>query len=172
MCVWLIKTSLITGTIFLSFCNFRYRRGTVRLNSINILAQEKCPSGKSLPEVTVTYNFMHAILWALNNERYGSVLFCDLVRHFWLEIMTVLFDEQIGLCSELYHNDGKQGPDIYSLKSHFNWNWGIVKHALPKGSILGHMLFLMYIQYPKTETQFECFHRDPVLGNVGGMLLS
>ena len=86
--------------------------------------------------------------------------------------MTVLFDEQSSLCSELYHNDGKQGPGIYSLNSHFNWNGSIVKHALPKGSILGHMLFLMYIQYPKTETQFECFHRDPVSGNVGGMLLS
>jgi hypothetical protein len=63
---------------------------------------------------------MHEILWTLNNVTYCSALFCDLVRHFSLEVMTVLFDKQGGLCSELYHNDGKQGANSLSLNSHCN----------------------------------------------------
>jgi len=105
---------------FLSLWNFRDRKGINPLNSINILAWEQFRSGKHLLEVTILHNCVHVILWTLNNETYCSALFCDLVRHFWLEIMTVLFDKQSGLCSEFYHNDGKQGAYILSLNSHCN----------------------------------------------------
>jgi hypothetical protein len=87
------------GAYFLSLWIFRDRRGINPLNSINVLAWEQFRSGKRLLEVTILYNWMHEILWTLNNETYCSALFCDLVRHLWLEIMTVLFDKQGGLCS-------------------------------------------------------------------------
>jgi hypothetical protein len=45
---------------------------------------------------------MHGNLLAFSNETYSRALFCDLVRHFWLEVMTVLFEEHSSLCSELY----------------------------------------------------------------------
>jgi hypothetical protein len=101
--------------------------------------------------------------------KHTAVPYCDLVRHFCLEIMTVLFDEQSGLCSELYHNDGKQGADIYSLNSHFNWNWGIVKHALPQGFILCHMLFLLYIQL---SVQSQCLYTNCLIPYMTECLVS
>ena len=116
--VGLVHTSFITRNIFLSLWNLRDRRGINPLNSISILAWEQFRSGERLLEFTIMYNCVHVILWTLNNEIYCSAFFLDLVRYLWLEIVAVLFDRQSGLCSELYHYDGKQGAYILSLNSH------------------------------------------------------
>jgi hypothetical protein len=112
---------------------------------------------------------MHAMLWARNIELYCNSLLCDLVRHFWLEIMTVLFEEQSDLCSELYHNDEKQEADIHTLNLHFNWNWATVQYALPQDSILGHMLFLTYIQL---SVQSQCLYTNCLIHHLAEYFVS
>jgi hypothetical protein len=58
---------------------------------------------------------MNEILWVLHNERHCSGWHCDLVRDFWLWIMTVGsklngygYESNGGLHCEFYHNDGKK----------------------------------------------------------------
>jgi hypothetical protein len=53
-----------------------------------VLAQEQFGSG-GLAEVKIQYNFMYETLWVLNNERHCRGWHRDLVRHFWLWIMTI-----------------------------------------------------------------------------------
>jgi len=99
----------------LSYWNYVYRTVTVSLNSINIFAQEQFGYGKGLSDVKILYNFIGVILSALNSATHSSGLSAELVRPFWLPIMTVPsklhcygFESHSGLCFELYHNDGQQ----------------------------------------------------------------
>ena len=126
-----------------SLCNLMHGTVTFPLNSINILVQEQFGSG-GLAEFKILYNFMNEILWVLNIERHCTGWHCDVVRHFWLWIMTVGsklneygYESNGGLHYELYQNDGKQTADAHHLNSHHtNWleHW---KHAIPQGSTPG-----------------------------------
>jgi hypothetical protein len=128
-----------------------YRTVTVSLNSINIFAQEQFGYGKGLSDVKILYIFTDEILSALNSATHSSGLSAELVRPFSLRIMTVLskphcygFESHGGLCFELYNNDGQQTA-VVTLNSHCTSNFSTVKHKIPQGSILVHMLFLVYI---------------------------
>ena len=98
MWVWYIETVLKRGSFFffsfLSLWKFRDRRGIKTLNYINILIWEKFRSGKHLLEVTILYNCIHVILWTLNNETLQCLILWP-VRHFWPEVMTLLFDRVV-----------------------------------------------------------------------------
>jgi len=99
-----------------------YRTVTVSLNPINIFAQEQFGYGKGLSDVKILYNFMGAILSALNSETHSSGLSAELVGPFWLWIMTVLsklhcngFESHGSLCFEFHSNDGQQTAVIHSV---------------------------------------------------------
>ena len=132
------------------------RTVTVPLNYNNILAQEEFGSGKGLSDVKIQYIFMDEILWVLDNERHCSGWICDLVRHFWLWIMTVgsklngyEYECNGGLHFELYRDDGKQTADIQCLNSHCNnWNWGTENMQFHRVAYCGEILFLIYNKPP------------------------
>ena len=121
----------------LSYWNYVYRTVTVSLNSINIFAQEQFGYGKGLSDVKILYNFIGVILSALNSATHSSGLSAELVRPFWLPIMTVLsklhcygFESHGGLCFELYHNDGQQTA-VVTLNLHCTSNFSTAKHTVP-----------------------------------------
>ena len=129
-----------------------YRAVTVSLNSINILAQKQFGYGKDLSDVKILYNFIDEILSALTNKTQSSGLSAELVRPFWLWIMTVLSKllcyglKAMVVCAlnSTITIDNKQ--QWFTLNSQCTSHFGTGKHAIPQGSTLLHMLFLIYIR--------------------------
>jgi hypothetical protein len=138
-------------------------------------------SGKSTQNASFT--LVHEILTALNNKQMVGGLFCDLHKAFDCIDHNLLLKklEFYGISGKFHHLitsylDGRYQKVRLNKNTRTESKWGEIKNGVPQGSILGPILFLLYINdLPKltsTDTKVLLYADDtslivtsPNLGN-------
>jgi hypothetical protein len=131
-----------------------FHRLKQRLVSNNILVTEQYGFCDNVSTESAIFKLIESIFSAWNNKELITGRFCDLTRAFdcvshWLLISKLEFYGVKGpilnwLKSHLYIRKQRvelqfiSSPDILS-------NWEIVRHGVPQGSVLGPLLFNVYI---------------------------
>ncbi|GFG35620.1 hypothetical protein Cfor_02571 [Coptotermes formosanus] len=125
------------------------------LNSHNILSKEQYGFRSNLTMENATFTLTNEILNAINNKLWVGGIFCDLKKAFDCVNHNILIKklDHYGITGinktlyESYLKDRFQSGSIYNdnTSEYKVLKWEKVKHGVPQRSIIGPMLFLIYI---------------------------
>jgi retron-type reverse transcriptase len=130
-----------------------FRRLLTHVHAYDILANEQFGFRPKLSTATASYNLINKVLTAINNKKSRWIFLYlekafDCVNHeillYKLEFYGITGNVYMLLKSYLQNRHQrviiKNGPFDKSES-----DWGLVKHGVPQGSILGPLLFLLHI---------------------------
>ena len=125
------------------------------LHKKNIISKEQHGFRMGLTTENTAYKLINEVLSALNNKQIVGGMFCDLIKAFDCVNHDILITKIenygiIGKGKELFQSyiKGRYQPILIDNKTSHNTtvlNWAMIKNGVPQSSILGPILFLLYI---------------------------
>jgi hypothetical protein len=142
---------------------FMYNRLNHHMHTNNTLVPEQCGFSQVKSIENAVFKLTDRILKSINHEMHVGGIFCDLakafdcVNHGSLLVKLYYYGIQGTVANwfRFYLTNRKQKNEIKSFAK-FSSKWGTVKQGIPQRSILGPMLFLIYINdLPPTKKVYQ-----------------